>query len=98
MAAAHDLLSAFRAHKPAFGVWITLPGSFNARTVALSSPHLSWVAIDCEHGLTPLHTSAAESVAAIAGTGENAPSVLVRIPATGTSCTSIFCALRRSIF
>lgn len=81
----HSLLSAFRARKPAFGAWVALPGTFNIRTVALASPHLSWLAIDCEHGLTSLHPDAAESIQAVAGTGPDAPSVLVRIPATGTS-------------
>ncbi|OCH87058.1 Phosphoenolpyruvate/pyruvate domain-containing protein [Obba rivulosa] len=81
--ATHPLLHAFRSSKPAFGVWVTLPGVFNARTVAASSPHLSWLAIDCEHGMTPLHGGAAESIQAIAGLGKNAPSTIVRIPATG---------------
>ncbi|KAI0311222.1 Pyruvate/Phosphoenolpyruvate kinase-like domain-containing protein [Amylostereum chailletii] len=81
----HALLAALRANKPAFGAWITLPGAFNARLVAQSSPHLSWVVIDCEHGLTSLQPGAAESIQAIAGSGPNAPSPLVRIPATGVS-------------
>jgi 4-hydroxy-2-oxoheptanedioate aldolase len=83
--AVHSLLKALRANKPAFGAWITLPGAFNARTVAQSSPHLSWVAIDCEHGLTPLHNGVAESILAIESVGAGAPSALVRVPATGTS-------------
>ncbi|KAF9802232.1 hypothetical protein IEO21_09920 [Rhodonia placenta] len=81
--ASHRLLEAFRATKPAFGVWITLPGSLNARVVAQASPHLSWVIIDCEHGMTSIQPGAAESIQAIAGLGSSAPSVLVRIPATG---------------
>jgi len=78
-------LNALKANRPAFGAWITLPGVFNARTVAQSSPHLSWVVIDCEHGLTSLHPGAAESVQAVQGSGSNPPSAIVRIPATGIS-------------
>ncbi|OBZ77908.1 2-keto-3-deoxy-L-rhamnonate aldolase [Grifola frondosa] len=81
--ASHPLLKAFRASKPAFGAWITLPGTFNARTAALASPHLSWLVIDCEHGMTSLQPGAAESIQAIAGLGSDAPSTIVRIPATG---------------
>ncbi|KIK81575.1 hypothetical protein PAXRUDRAFT_832752 [Paxillus rubicundulus Ve08.2h10] len=81
----HALTQAFKEAKPAFGAWITLPGVINARTVAQSSSHLSWVMIDCEHGLTPLQPGAAESIQAITGLGCNAPSALVRIPATGIS-------------
>lgn len=81
----HALLRAFRSSKPAFGAWIMLPGSFNARLVAASSPHLSWIVIDCEHGLTSLQPGAAESVQAIQGIGADAPSSIVRIPATGVS-------------
>ncbi len=80
---AHPLLHAFRASKPAFGIWLTLPGSLNARAAASASPHLSWVVIDCEHGTTALHPGAGESVHAIAGLGPDAPSTIVRIPATG---------------
>jgi len=84
----HALARAFKAAKPAFGAWICLPGTINARTVAQSSPHLSWVMIDCEHGLTPLQPGAAESIQAIIGLGSGAPSPLVRIPATGTSTST----------
>ncbi|THH16614.1 hypothetical protein EW146_g4065 [Bondarzewia mesenterica] len=82
---AHALLNAFKADKPAFGVWCMLPGAFSARLAAQSSPHLSWVVIDCEHGMTPLQPGAAESIQAIAGIGPSAPSPLVRIPATGAT-------------
>ncbi|CCM06807.1 uncharacterized protein FIBRA_09108 [Fibroporia radiculosa] len=81
--AAHRLKSAFHALKPAFGAWITLPGALNIRTVSLSSPHLSWVLIDCEHGMTSLHPGASESIQAVSGLGPDAPSTIVRIPATG---------------
>ncbi len=81
--ASHPLLQAFQASKPAFGAWITFPGSWAARTVALASPHLSWLVIDCEHGLTSIQPGAAETIAAVAGLGSGAPSTLVRIPATG---------------
>lgn len=83
--ASHPLLQAFKASKPAFGVWLTLPSTWAARSVAQASPHLSWVVIDCEHGLTPLQPGAADSIVAVSGLGQNAPSVLVRIPATGAS-------------
>jgi len=81
--ASHPLLQAFQASKPAFGAWLTFPGPWVARTAALASPHLSWLVIDCEHGLTSLQPNAAETIAAVAGLGSNAPSMLVRIPATG---------------
>ena len=79
----HPLLHAFRASKPAFGAWLTLPGALSARTAAAASPHISWVVIDCEHGMTALQPGAGETIAALQGLGENAPSALVRIPATG---------------
>lgn len=81
--ASHPLLQAFQASKPAFGAWITFPGSWAARTAAQASPHISWLVIDCEHGLTSIQPGAAETIAAVAGLGNNAPSTLVRIPATG---------------
>lgn len=84
----HSLLRALKANKPAFGAWLTAPGYLHARTVAQASPHLSWVAVDCEHGLISLNPGAAESVAAIHSTTVS-PSALVRIPATGiTGSTS----------
>ncbi|KAF5324155.1 hypothetical protein D9619_011309 [Psilocybe cf. subviscida] len=88
----HPLLNAFKANKAAFGAWLTLPGVFHARTIAQASPHLSWIVIDCEHGLVPLVPGAAESIASIQATrkdGVSAPSCIVRIPATGiTTSTS----------
>jgi HpcH/HpaI aldolase/citrate lyase family len=83
--ATHSLLRAFKSNQPAFGAWLMLPGTFNARTVAQFSPNLSWVMIDCEHGLTSLQPNAAESIQAIQGAGAGAPSPIVRIPATGFS-------------
>ncbi|KAI6132506.1 Pyruvate/Phosphoenolpyruvate kinase-like domain-containing protein [Pisolithus croceorrhizus] len=87
MMASHALYRALKASKAAFGAWITLPGTHNARIVVQSSPHLSWVMIDCEHGLTPLNVGSAETIQAIAGMGSSDISPLVRIPATGT-CSS----------
>ncbi|KAI0689164.1 Phosphoenolpyruvate/pyruvate domain-containing protein [Cytidiella melzeri] len=81
--ASHRLLQAFRSSKPAFGAWLTIPGTWAARTAATSSPHISWLLIDCEHGLIPLQPGAADIVAAVSGLAPSAPSVLVRIPATG---------------
>ncbi|KAH9950714.1 Phosphoenolpyruvate/pyruvate domain-containing protein [Amylocystis lapponica] len=81
--ASHPLVQSFRAAKPAFGAWLTLPGALNARTAALASPHLSWLLIDCEHGMTSLQPGALEIVQAVAGLGPTAPSTIVRIPATG---------------
>ncbi|KAA1473598.1 Phosphoenolpyruvate/pyruvate domain-containing protein [Dentipellis sp. KUC8613] len=78
----HPLLRAFQSSTPAFGAWLALPGAHHARLIAQASPHLAWIVIDCEHGLTALQPGAAESVAAIAGAGV---SPLVRIPATGPS-------------
>lgn len=84
--ATHSLLSTFKASKPAFGAWLTTPGIFHARTVAQASPHLTWVVVDCEHGLVPLVPGAAESIIAIHGAvPSGAPSAIVRIPATGVS-------------
>ena len=83
--ATHSLLRAFKSNKPAFGAWVMLPGAFNARTVARSSPNLSWIVIDCEHGLTSLQPGTAKSIQAIQGIGAGAPSSIVRIPATGIS-------------
>ena len=88
----HSLLNAFRSNKPAFGVWVTLPGTFHARTVAFASPHLSWVTIDCEHGLVPLVPDVAGIVSVIESVrrqpGDPPISTLVRIPATGVSNSS----------
>ncbi|KIL64774.1 hypothetical protein M378DRAFT_77809 [Amanita muscaria Koide BX008] len=85
----HSLLKAFQSGKTAFGAGLTLQGYFHARTVAQSSPHLSWVMIDCEHGLVSLNPGAAESVSGIIASKVNVqgghPSALVRIPATGDS-------------
>ena len=85
MAGTHRLLEAFRASKPALGAWVTLPGIFNARVAATASPHISWLIIDCEHGMTSLQPGAAESIVAISALGKDAPSTMVRIPATGPS-------------
>ncbi|KXN86819.1 2-keto-3-deoxy-L-rhamnonate aldolase [Leucoagaricus sp. SymC.cos] len=78
----HALLQALRSNKPAFGAWLTVPGLFHARALAKSSPHLSWIAVDCEHGLVPLVPGAAESVSAIESAGVSS---IVRIPATGVT-------------
>ncbi|KAF7345774.1 4-hydroxy-2-oxo-heptane-1,7-dioate aldolase [Mycena venus] len=89
--ATHALLKALKANKPAFGVRLTSPGFFHALTVAQSSPELSWVMIDCEHGLTSLNSTLSESVAAIHGARSrpaDSPSALVRIPATGISTST----------
>ena len=87
--ASQALLRLFQAKKPAFGAWLTLPDSFVARTVAQASPHLSWMVIDCEHGLIPLVPGAAEAVTAIQGAVPNGgPTPIVRIPATGISASS----------
>ncbi|KAF8157221.1 Pyruvate/Phosphoenolpyruvate kinase-like domain-containing protein [Crassisporium funariophilum] len=85
----HALLKLFNANKPAFGAWITIPGVFHARTVAQASPHLSWVVVDCEHGLIPLVPGVAESVTGIqAAVPSGGPSAIVRIPATGVTASS----------
>lgn len=85
------LLHAFRESKPAFGAWITIPSPWVARTAAQASPHLSWLVIDCEHGLIPLQPGAADTIAAVSGIGTTTPSLLVRIPATG-ACAETSCA------
>lgn len=88
----HTLLSAFQSDIPAFGAWVTLPGTFAARTVALASPHLSWIVVDCEHGLVPLVPDVAGIVSAVESVrrkpGDIPISTLVRIPATGVSNSS----------
>jgi len=86
--ATHALLNALRARKPAFGAWQTIPGIYHSRTVAAASEHISWVCLDCEHGLIPLQGTVAECITAINGVAspnKESPSVLVRIPATGIS-------------
>ncbi|KAF8622870.1 hypothetical protein AX15_006686 [Amanita polypyramis BW_CC] len=83
----HTLLSAFKANKAAFGVWLFGPGYFHARNVARSSPHLSWVLIDCENGLVTLDIGLSKSIAGVT-TGSRSTenlSSIVRIPATGDS-------------
>lgn len=88
--ASQALLRLFQAKKPAFGAWLTLPCNFTARTVAQASPHLSWIVIDCEHGLISLVPGAAEAVTAIQGAVPNGggPTPIVRIPATGISAST----------
>ncbi|EPQ54888.1 Phosphoenolpyruvate/pyruvate domain-containing protein [Gloeophyllum trabeum ATCC 11539] len=83
--ATHKLLTALKSSTPALGAWLTLPGAIYARTVAQASPHLSWLVIDCEHGLISLNPGAAETISAIEGSGPNPPSSIIRIPATGIS-------------
>ncbi|KAG6826468.1 hypothetical protein H0H92_015680 [Tricholoma furcatifolium] len=87
--AGRALLNAFKANKPAFGVWLSYPGIFHARTMAQASPHTSFVVVDCEHGLVPLVPGAAESISGIhSAANNNGPSALVRIPATGVSTST----------
>lgn len=83
--ATHTLIRALRANKPAFGAWLSTPGFLHARIVAQASPHMSWIAVDCEHGLISLNPGASESIAAIHGLPKVGPSAVVRIPATGVS-------------
>ncbi|THH10443.1 hypothetical protein EW145_g1341 [Phellinidium pouzarii] len=69
------LKEAFVAGKTAFGVWNTIPGASVVRTMA-STPGISWVLIDAEHGHindTLIYTHAT----AISAAGR---SPLVRIP------------------
>ncbi|KAK7034602.1 hypothetical protein VNI00_012233 [Paramarasmius palmivorus] len=80
--AANPLLDAFKANRTAFGTFITSGNFFFARAVAQASPHIEWICIDCEHGLTSLNPGVSELVAAIHG--EGIPT-FVRIPATGVS-------------
>ncbi|KAJ7487046.1 Pyruvate/Phosphoenolpyruvate kinase-like domain-containing protein [Mycena latifolia] len=86
--ASHALLNALKANKPAFGVWLSNTGFVHARTVAQASPKLSWVAVDCEHGLTAQGAGLTETIAGIHAAGPGAPSAFVRIPATGTSAST----------
>ncbi|CAA7268666.1 unnamed protein product [Cyclocybe aegerita] len=89
----HALLNAFKTKSPALGAWLTLPGTFHARTVAQASPHLSWIVVDCEHGMIPLVPSASESVSALqnarpANSNGGGLTTIVRIPATGVTASS----------
>ena len=83
----HALLVALRHKRPALGAWLTVQNTFITRTIVRASPELSWICIDCEHGLTSLHPGAAETIAAIEGASSNQngsfPSSLVRIPSAG---------------
>ena len=97
----HSLLRALRTTTPAFGAWLTLPSVHTARQIALAGRTcgLSWVCIDCEHGLTSIAPGIAETIAAVTALppllvpgdagGDAAfsvarnPSVLVRVPAPG---------------
>ncbi|KZT01140.1 Phosphoenolpyruvate/pyruvate domain-containing protein [Laetiporus sulphureus 93-53] len=81
--ASASLVQALRASKPAFGAWITMPGALHARTVAASSPHLSWITLDCEHGMISLLPGVSEAIQAVSSLGSSAPSAIVRVPATG---------------
>lgn len=87
---AHSLLRALRSSSPAFGAWLTLPTPHTARQIFLAgrSKGLSWVCIDCEHGLTSLVPGVADTIAALPfGAPDDIsisnPSILVRIPAPG---------------
>ncbi|KAG7087014.1 hypothetical protein E1B28_012992 [Marasmius oreades] len=80
----HALLRSFKANTPAFGLWLTNGGFFHARALAQASPRISWIMIDCEHGLVGLNPGAAELIAAVHGVRDG-PSALVRIAATGMS-------------
>jgi 4-hydroxy-2-oxoheptanedioate aldolase len=87
--ASNALLRLFNANEPAFGSWLTVQDNFIARTMAQASPHLSWIMIDCEHGLVPLVPGVAQAVAAIQGAVPNGgPTAIVRIPATGVTASS----------
>ncbi|KAJ8091056.1 hypothetical protein PM082_024665 [Marasmius tenuissimus] len=78
----NSLFDAFSAKKPVFGTFLSHGSFYHARIVTQASPHMSFVVIDCEHGLTPLNPGVAEQVAAIQAEGVPA---LVRVPATGES-------------
>jgi 4-hydroxy-2-oxoheptanedioate aldolase len=88
---AHSLLAALRSRQSAFGAWITIPSTHIARSIVQSSSNLSWLCIDCEHGLTSLHPGAADLMMAMENAPPDAnnplrgsrPSTLVRIPAAG---------------
>ncbi|THU86303.1 Phosphoenolpyruvate/pyruvate domain-containing protein [Dendrothele bispora CBS 962.96] len=83
----HSLIRAFKANKPAFGAWITSTSFTHARAIAKACPPdtMSWLMLDCEHGLIGLNPGAHELISAITSVGGGGPSTLVRIPATGAS-------------
>ncbi|CAK5272724.1 unnamed protein product [Mycena citricolor] len=86
----HALLRALRAKTPAFGLWLTAPGFLHTRTAVHAAPRgvLSWVALDCEHGVVPgSGAQLAESIAAVHlddGSGGVRPSAVVRVAALGS--------------
>jgi hypothetical protein len=83
---AHKLIQALRASKPAFGLWQTIPGLNHCRTLGAAAANgLSWICLDCEHGLIPLQGGASDCITAISTSTKEPPSVLVRVPATGAS-------------
>ncbi|EJD50080.1 Phosphoenolpyruvate/pyruvate domain-containing protein [Auricularia subglabra TFB-10046 SS5] len=80
---AHPLLNAFRASKPAFGAWLTLPNPSLARAVALAHPAISWVCLDGEHGLFGLGGPAVhDTLSVLAALPGGGPTAYIRIPAT----------------
>lgn len=76
MQSANRLLQTLRAGQPALGVWQMLPGANLTRTLARSSPHLSWLVVDQEHGNLS-DDSMHDAVAAAAACGV---SPIVRVP------------------
>jgi len=82
----HPLRAAMDAGKPAFGAWLTMPGTALARTIALAHPAMSWICIDAEHGLIGLGGSTIfETCTALSALPGGGPSPIVRIPATADS-------------
>ncbi|KAH8929959.1 Phosphoenolpyruvate/pyruvate domain-containing protein [Atractiella rhizophila] len=81
---ANNLTVSIKEKKAAFGIWLTMPGTGHARNVALASPDISWILVDCEHGHISIQ-NAFESIAAIQTSSTQPPAALVRIPATGAS-------------
>ncbi|KAL0568527.1 hypothetical protein V5O48_013454 [Marasmius crinis-equi] len=79
----HALLRSFKSNRPALGIWLTQGGFFHARSFAQASSNVSWVLVDCEHGLVSLNPGVAEIVAAVHSATADPPSAIIRIPATG---------------
>ena len=74
-----------------YGLWMYLPGSALAHTLASSSPQIDFIIIDCEHGLIPLHGSAAETIRAISFSNPDvnkSPVPFVRITAVDDASRS----------
>ncbi|BGO92445.1 hypothetical protein NBRC10512_000506 [Rhodotorula toruloides] len=66
------LRNALRQNKPAVGMWLTMPGTALARTIA-TVPGLNWILIDGEHGLVTDRDFYEESARSVVSLSKFAP-------------------------